>query len=320
MTSGDDRSLPSGGVLHADELAVDVALVRRLVARSLPRLSHLHLQPLASSGSTNAHFRLGDDLLVRLPRERGGSATIDKEARWLPLIAAGLTTPVPEVLAVGEPAFGYPERWSVTTWLDGAPPAVLRDTATSGSTETLALELARTIAELREVVVPPSALEDPALSSYRGGPLTALDHDFRTAVEACRQIRGLELDLDRALVVWEEALAAEREIDPQRTWYHGDLLAENLLIRDGRLAAVLDFGVLAVGDPTVDLVVAWELLDPTGREVLRRALEVDDASWATSMGWALLIALITFPYYWDTMPTRCADRRTMAAAVLNRPR
>ncbi len=302
--------------LHDDELEVDTALVRRLVAQSVPRYADLHLEPLATTGSTNALFRLGEDLLVRLPRQPGGSATIEKEAQWLPLVARGVTTPLPEVVAVGDPGFGYPEKWAVTTRLDGHHPAVPWNSSTSGSSNRLALDLARTISELRHVQLPPSALEDPALCWYRGGPLADLHDDFRTAVETCREIRGLDLDLERALKVWDLALDAEQAIDSHPTWYHGDLLAENLLIRDGGLAAVLDFGGLAIGDPTVDLIVAWEVLDPAGRETFRRALEVDDATWAKAMGWALLIAMITFPYYWDTMPSRCAARRSMAAAVL----
>jgi aminoglycoside phosphotransferase (APT) family kinase protein len=99
-------------------------------------------------------------------------------------------------------------------------------------------------------------------------------------------------------------------------WYHGDLLAENLLVRDGRLAAVLDFGGLSVGDPTVDLVVAWELLDPGARATFRDAVDVDDATWLRGRAWALALAVMTFPYYWTSMPARCADRLSLARAVL----
>ncbi len=111
-------------------------------------------------------------------------------------------------------------------------------------------------------------------------------------------------------------MAAERDVTTPPAWLHGDLLAENLLVRDRRLAAVLDFGGLATGDPTVDLIVAWELLDREGRHAFRAALDIDDATWARSRGWALLIAMITFPYYWDTMPARCSGRHTLASTVL----
>lgn len=301
--------------LHDDELAIDDRLVARLVARSLPRHAGLRVRALPSSGSSNALYRLGDDLLVRLPRQPGGTTAIEKEARWLPVLAPGLSAAVPEVVAVGEPGFGYPERWAVTTWLEGRPPDVPRAPG-HGSSRDVAHDLAGFVTSLHRSAVPTAADEDPALSGYRGGPLADLDDHFRASVDQCRSIEGLDLDLAGALDVWGEALAAESTSAPPRTWCHGDLLAENLLVRDGRLAAVLDFGSLAVGDPAADLMVAWEVLDRPGRRAFRQAVGAGDAAWAKGRGWALLVAMITFPYYWRTMPARCSARRSMAAAVL----
>lgn len=268
--------------LHDDELAIDLPLVRRLLHGSFPELAGRPLTALPASGSSNALFRLGDDLLVRLPRQPGGSRTIEKEARWL----AGTVPTAP---------FHAP---------DGGSPAAL------------AADLARLVRELRAAPVPDAAHLDPELAWYRGGPLAALDDDFGASVRDCRAIGGLGLDLDRAAAVWRTALAAEAALPRRRTWFHGDLVAENLLVRDGRLAAVLDLGGLAVGDPAVDLIVAWEVLDPPARRAFRATVAADDAEWAVGAGWALLIAVLTFAYYWRSMPARCADRRVMAAAVL----
>jgi aminoglycoside phosphotransferase (APT) family kinase protein len=127
----------------------------------------------------------------------------------------------------------------------------------------------------------------------------------------------LDLDLDAASRVWDEAMTfpgITQAASPR--WFHGDLLAENLLVREGRLAAVLDFGGLAVGDPTVDLIVAWEVLDDPSREVFRDAIGVDEQSWLAGRAWALALALMTFPYYWRTMPDRCAGRLAIARSVL----
>lgn len=181
----------------------------------------------------------------------------------------------------------------------------------------LARDLAELVAALRALEVPPAAVDDPALRWYRGQPLSTRDADTRCDVEACRAIDGLDLDLDAVLTLWESAIAlpgVDREVEPR--WYHGDLAAENLLVRDERLCAVLDFGGLAVGDPTVDLVVAWEVLDPAAREVFRTSLGVDEADWLRAMAWALTLAVMTFPYYWRTMPRRCRSRLAMARAVL----
>ncbi|GGF56326.1 phosphotransferase [Marmoricola endophyticus] len=298
--------------LHADELAIDAALVRRLLARSLPTYADLPVRPLLASGSTNALFRLGDELLVRLPRQPGGTAAIEAEARWLPVVAPALSVATPEVVAVGEPAYGYREKWSVTTWLDGTTPPASPVT----DTDSLADDLARFVAQLRDAAVPDAAREDPAVSSYRAGPLQAVDVDLREAAELCRAIPDLDLDLDRVLVVWESALAAAPPAHSAVRWLHGDLFTENLLVHNGRLAGVLDFGGLAVGDPTVDLVVGWEALDPQGRAAFRRHLRVDDATWLRGMAWALLVAVLTFPYYWQSMPMRCAARASMARSVL----
>lgn len=302
--------------LHDDQLPIDTDLVRRLVERSFPEYAGLTITPLGASGSTNALYRLGKDLLVRLPRQPGGSASIDKEARWLPFVAPHLTTPVPEVLGVGEPALGYPERWAITRWVEGSTPHVPW-TAERDSTP-FALDLARTVRELRAIPVPPEAIGDPGLQWYRGGPLADGDADFRQALAECSEIPGLGLDPGHVQEVWEAALAADdlARRRPLVGWYHGDLFAENLLVADDRLGAVLDAGGLGVGDPTIDLVAGFEVLDADGLRAYREALEVSDAEWARAQGWALFVAVVTFPYYWRTMPIRCAHRRVLARAAL----
>lgn len=295
--------------MHDDELMIDEDLVRSLLRRDLAAYAELPLRPLDSTGSTNRLFRLGEEHLVRLPRQPRGSATITQEARWLPGFATNLAVATPEVVTVGEPGFGYPERWSVVRWLDGEKPG-------PGAGDVTAADLASVVTGLRRTEVPQEALDDPELRWYRGDPIAGFDADVRSRLRECRELADLELDLDAVESVWDEVMALPpAEAGPH--WLHGDLLAENLLARDGRLTAVLDFGALSVGDPTVDLICAWELLDAAGRDEFRRILDIDDATWLRSRGWALFIALMTFPYYWQTMPVRCADRLVMARAVLD---
>lgn len=300
--------------LHEEEIAVDVGLVRGLVRRDLPERVDAPVRRLPVTGSSNWLFRLGEDLLVRLPRQPGGSAALLKESRWLPRLQPRLPVEVPSVVHVGAPSPEYPEHWSVARWVDG-------DTVSAGcpgDRETdLAHDLAGVVGALRAAEPPPEALADPALRGYRGGPLADLDAGIHEDIVACRTLPGLELDLDLAARVWREAVALSRAsgtLAPR--WLHGDLLAENLLVREGRLVGVLDFGGLGVGDPTVDLVVAWEVLGRRGREEFRRLVGVEESAWLLGRGWALGIALMTFPYYWRTMPERCADRLVMARAVL----
>jgi aminoglycoside phosphotransferase (APT) family kinase protein len=308
---------PVAGVLHDDEIPIDTALVRVLVDRAMPGSADLPLRRLDASGSTNALFRLGDSLLVRLPRQPGGSATIAKEARWLPLLQPWLPARVPEVVGVFEPDCGYPERWSVVRWIDGDHPEVVStETPADPRLVDLAADLAAVVQALSQAEVPTEAASDPDLHWYRGEPLATMDDVTRTNIELCRALGDFELDLGAAERLWNEAMTLPGTTDrPPPRWYHGDLAAENLLVRDGRLAAVLDFGGLAIGDPAVDLAVAWEVLDPPAREIFRSKLGVNDATWLRGRAWALCITLMIW-YYWTTMPQRRASRIAIGRNVL----
>lgn len=303
------------GSLHEDELPIDRQLVRSLVDRSCPEYSSLTIEELASTGSSNALFRLGHDLLVRLPRQAGGTMTIEKEARWLPLFAEALPVPVPEVLALGDPGFGYPERWSVVRWLDGVVP-----TFPTPHEHRLALarDLADLVTAIRAVPVPATLVGDPSVTWYRGRPLAERDAATVDAIGRCERIDGLDVDLDAARRTWRAAMQLGTPDAPsQPRWFHGDLFAENLLVRGDRLSAVLDFGGVGVGDPTVDLIVAWEVLDARGQAAFRAELEVDELTWLRARAWALSIAMVALPYYWRTMPARCAQKLAVVRAVLD---
>jgi aminoglycoside phosphotransferase (APT) family kinase protein len=303
--------------LHPDEIPIDAALVRELVSRAMPAYADAPVRRLVSSGSTNALFRLGEDLLVRLPRQPGGSAAISKEATWLPVVGPLLPVAVPEVVAVFEPDGEYPERWSVVRWIDGAHPEVVDpDSSVDPRREDLAENLATVVRALRRAEVPPGAVGIPDLQSYRGEPLATMDQATRENIERCRSLEDFEFDLDDAEQVWAEAMKLPGAADRATPrWYHGDLAAENLLMRDGALNAVLDFGGLAVGDPTVDLVVAWEVLDLPARELFRSQVGVDDATWLRGRAWALSITLMIW-YYWTTMPERRARCMAVGRNVL----
>ena len=304
-------------ILHDDEIPIDAGLVRALVDQAMPQYAGLPVRPLDSSGSSNALFRFGEHLLVRLPRQPGGSATISKEARWLPVLGPSLPVGVPEVVAVFEPSRDYPERWSVVRWIDGEHHEVLTpETPADPRRSDLAADLAEAVNALWLAEIPSGAARDPDLRWYRGEPLATMDAVTRQNIGCCRALGDFEFDLDAAERLWDEAMRLPGAADrPPPRWYHGDLAAENLLMRNGRLAAVLDFGGLSIGDPAVDLAVAWEVLDPQAREIFRSKLGVDDATWLRGRAWALSITLMIW-YYWTTMPQRRSSRVAIGRNVL----
>jgi aminoglycoside phosphotransferase (APT) family kinase protein len=219
------------GVLHDDEIPIDTGLVRGLVDRAMPRYVDLPVRRLDSSGSTNALFRLGDNLLVRFPRQPGGSASIAKEAKWLPVIGPSLPVGVPEVVAVFEPDCDYPERWSVVRWIDGKHPEVVTpETPADPRRVDLAVDLAEVVQALGLAEVPSEAVGDPALRWYRGEPLATMDAVTRENIGHCRALGDFGFDLDAAERLWDESIRLPGAEDrPAPRWYHGDLTAENLL-------------------------------------------------------------------------------------------
>jgi aminoglycoside phosphotransferase (APT) family kinase protein len=289
--------------MHADEVDTDPSLVRRLLAAQFPQWADLPIEPVASSGTDNAIYRLGDDMAVRLPRIGWATGQVDKDELWLPKLAPLLPVAIPVPLGRGEPAEGYPYHWAIHSWLDGENPAVDR----LPDSHSLATELAQFVAALRRI----DTADGPPAG--RGVPLAKRDAPTRTAIDALADLRMI--DTAAATAAWDVALQAPAWDGPP-VWIHGDLLPGNLLIRDGRLSAVIDFSCLGVGDPACDLIAAWSLFPADARHVFRDALDVDDATWERGRGWAFSIALIQLPYYYETNPALAAVARHTIAAVL----
>ncbi|QGN33692.1 phosphotransferase [Microlunatus sp. Gsoil 973] len=303
--------------LHDDEIPIDTDLVRALLEAQYPQYAGLPLRRMQLTGSTNALFRLGEDLLLRLPLQPGNGSALERERHWADVFRPRLGVAVPRTVAVGHPDLGYPEAWSILGWLPGERPATHRpDDPADPAEHRLAGDLADVILAIRGTPLTDEAVRDHRLRSYRGRSLTEHDSAVRRYLADCRANPDIDLDLDQAVAVWEDALRLPGADRPGSDhWYHGDLVAENLLINDGRLSAVIDFNV-SVGDPTIDLHGAWELFGPTARDAFRERLGVDEATWLRGRAWALAIALGTFSYYWHTLPARRSDRLAMARNVL----
>jgi len=293
--------------LHEDQVDVDEWLARRLLAEQLPAYADLSLRRVPSGGTDNVVFRLGPDLAVRMPMHPGGADGLRKELRWLPVIAPHLSLDVPEIVATGEPSDGYPFPWAVVRWLPGEDGV----TGRIDSLHEAALALGRFVRELQAVANAPR----PGSEGFvRGGPLVERDPAFRAALARCD---GL-LDVDRVRAIWEDALAAP-DWDNPPVWLHADLLPSNLLLRNGRVAGVLDFGAMATGDPAYDVTPAWHVLDRESRSVFRNIVEADDATWRRARGLVISGAVIAFPYYRHTNPSMIAIARRGIEEVLADP-
>ncbi|MET7453345.1 aminoglycoside phosphotransferase family protein [Streptomyces sp. NPDC005574] len=287
--------------MHPDEVDLDAGLVGRLVAGRFPGWAGLPVERLASSGTENAMFRLGTDKVVRLPRHPGAVRSVAHEQRWLPRLAPSLPVPVPEPLGHGGPGPGFPWPWSVYRWLEGGNPVA----GAVREPHTLARDLAGFVLALRRT----DPREGPPNS--RGVPLAARDTSTR---EAIGLLAGC-IDTVAVSARWQEALGAPEHDGPGR-WAHGDLMPGNVLVTRGRLSAVIDFGTVGVGDPAVDLMIAWNLLPGPARDTFRRAVGAGDAEWARGRGWALSVSLIQLPYYRDTNPPLAANSRHVIREIL----
>lgn len=263
--------------MHADELEIDAALVRRLVAGEFPQWADLPLRRIEPSGTDNAIFRLGEELAVRLPRHGGRTSPGSVELEWLPRLAPQLPVEVPVPIAQGRPDNGYPWYWDVHTWVEG---------------ETVPVAEIDAVAAARDLAVLVAALQriDPASAPRgRGVPLAERDADFRYWLE--------RYDGDQVVAaVWERALAAPPWDGPP-VWHHGDLDARNWLVRGGRISGVIDWGVMGVGDPACDVMVAWKLGSAAARDAFREALPTDAATWERARGWVVSQAVAALAYY-----------------------
>jgi aminoglycoside phosphotransferase (APT) family kinase protein len=281
--------------VHEDEREIDEALVRALLAEQFPEWAALPLARVEPDGTVNVIYRLGGSLSVRLPRREGPEIEDDLEFRWLPFLAPQLPVEIPSPVARGAPGAGYPWYWSIHTWLDGELPTAPLD----------ADDVAGFVAALQRI----DASGGPDPSGGRGRPLEWRDRFVRDALERVEAPGALEL--------WDRAMRAP-EWTGARVWIHADLDRRNVLVRDGRLTGVLDWGGLGLGDPAVDVMVAWKLVAREERDRFRALLDVDDATWLRAQGWVVSQALIALGYYTpETNPALFAEATRWLMEVID---
>jgi len=292
--------------IHADQHETSEQLVRRLLADQFPRWAHLRVRAVPTSGTENAIFRLGDEMVVRLPYRPVPDDQIEKLEHWLPRLAPFVPLSIPEPLARGARSDAFPASWSIVRWLEGEEARMDR----------LAdpIEVARTLAGFVRALIEVDASGGPAPGTHnfwRGVALAERDEPTRRCI---RESEGL-VDSQAVKRAWDRDLAAPAWDRPP-TWLHGDLAPDNLLLCGGRLHAVIDWGGLGVGDPATELLPAWNLFRGASREAYRAALGLDDATWARGRGLALSTSIVALPYYNDTLPARANQARMVIREVL----
>ena len=275
-----------------DKIHIDVALVHRLIATQFPQWADLPIKPVALSGWDNRTFHLGEHMTVRLPSNAEYSLQVENEQCWLPKLAPFLPLQIPIPLALGKSAKEYPWQWSVYKWIEGKTASIEHITDLSQ----FATALAKFLAALQRCDATGGPVAGPQ-NFYRGGLLTTYDAETRQAIKTLDD----KIDVDAVTAVWNEALASTWDKSP--VWVHGDIAVGNLLVEDGRLNAVIDFGQLCIGDPACDLAIAWTFLKSESREAFRSALSLDSGTWARGRGWALWKALIVYAALPGTNPT-----------------
>ncbi|TYP73368.1 aminoglycoside phosphotransferase family protein [Paenibacillus methanolicus] len=269
-------------------------LVRRLIDSQHPQWRELPLKPVDRSGHDNRTYRLGSDMTVRLPSHERYASAVEKELTWLPVFKPLLSLPIPEPVAKGEPTDEYPLPWSVNRWIEGETVTH----ANVGVPNQFAEDLAGFLQELQAIDATggvPAGIQN----FHRGGNLAVYDEDTRKIIDA---LAG-EYDARLLTEIWERALATTYQAAP--LWLHGDVAVGNLLVRSGRLSGVIDFGTMGVGDPSSDLVMAWNFFDVDSRRIFLDRMNVDEATVDRARGWALWKALIT--YAWNERRSELAN-------------
>lgn len=263
-----------------DKIHIDVSLVKHLIATQFPEWANLEIKPVKNSGWDNKTFHLGSHMSVRLPSHDSYSGQVKKEQYWLPRLAPHLPLPIAMPLAMGKPSTEYPLHWSIYKWLDGNTASVDRITSLS--------QFAKSLAEFLSALQQCDSTGGPVAGEhnfYRGGNLAVYDEETRQAIANIKDRTYTELLKE----IWNLAIASTWQESP--VWVHGDVAIGNLLVNNGKLSAVIDFGQLGIGDPACDLAIAWTFFTEKSRNEFRGTLKLDKATWARGRGWTLWKAL-----------------------------
>ena len=255
---------------------INVELAQKLIAEQFPKWAHFPISPVSHSGWDNRTFHLGQDMVIRLPSAEEYAPQILKECLWLPKLSRQVSFKIPKPMGLGYPSEIYPWHWSINTWIDGS--------SLNQEPNVDLKQLAKVLAQFLKEFEAADAHNGPEAGKhnfYRGASLTHYDHEMQDAIPKIENDKQREI----AGKLWHEAVSSKWEHLP--VWVHGDIATGNLLIKDGGLEAVIDFGQLAIGDPACDLVIAWNFFDTDSRAIFKKSMNLDECTWIRAMGWCL---------------------------------
>jgi aminoglycoside phosphotransferase (APT) family kinase protein len=294
-------------MMNSERLIINETLVRQLVTDQFPQWKDLLIQPVAHQGWDNRTFRLGDHMLVRLPSAEEYVRQVLKEQKWLPYIAPKLPLPIPEPIAMGKPSKDYPWNWSIYRWLEGISANVVK--LDDEHLETIALQLANFLNEFHQFDA--AGAPTPGLHNWwRAAHTSVYDAETRMLINKLKSL----INADSANALWEKAISSKWNKDP--VWVHGDIASGNILLKDNKISAVIDFGCMGIGDPACDLTIAWTFFKNKSRVVFKNVLNLDPDTWARARGWALWKALYELSEVENKLSAEAVEQKRIIEDVL----
>ncbi len=294
--------------MTSDSLNITTQLAQELIQEQFPKFARLTLQPVARQGHDNRTFRLGEEMSIRLPTAESYALKVPKEQELLPFLAPHLSLSIPSPLFMGKPSKYYPWPWSIYQWLPGK--SANEFTAVEDNLlESIAYDLAQFLRELHRI--DPSHGPTPGLHNWwRGDHIRVYDAEARTYIAALSKV----INSDQALDLWENAMATQWKKEP--VWIHGDMAYGNILLQEGKLTGVIDFGGMGIGDPACDLVMAWTFFKGKSREIFKQSLSLDNNTWLRAKAWALWKAAFELCQLDDTETQKAFLHKKIISDVL----
>jgi aminoglycoside phosphotransferase (APT) family kinase protein len=259
---------------------ITTILAGKLIIEQFPRFSHLHIATVEYDGHDNRTFHLGNEMLIRLPSAESYALKVPKEQKWLPILQQHISLPIPQPIAMGQPSETYPWHWSIYKWLDGKSINMLD--IDDLDLECIAVQLAQFLKELYKIDISDANELLPGQHNWwRGDHISVYDVQARTQIIRLNNI----INAEESFKLMDRAMSAKWSRDP--VWMHGDIAVGNILIQDGKVAGIIDFGGMGIGDPACDLGIAYTLLKGESRKIFQSQLTLDPDTWTRAKAWVL---------------------------------